>query len=89
MGWINSLFKFDHSQRDEEGRSLRCRELMCEDSCVRAPELFAPRRLRELEAAELCPSCDSASEVAGSVNVEHEDRAGAEVRDVQAALGTY
>ena len=36
MFWENSLFKFDHSARDQEGKRLRKREMMAEDSSVRA-----------------------------------------------------
>jgi hypothetical protein len=32
MFWENSLFKFDHSARDQEGKRLRKREMMAEDS---------------------------------------------------------
>ena len=87
MGWQNSLFKFDHSKRDPEtGESLREREVMCENSKVRAPQIFEPKVMRAAQAAELeCGTCDEDGNDIG-VNSEHEDRRGAEVRDVRAAM---
>ena len=85
-GWMNSLFKFDHSQRDEQGHSLRVRETMCEGSSVRAPELFNPRKVRELEAAELrCGECDAEGNDLG-VNAISADGKAAYIRNVEQAL---
>ena len=53
MGWQHSLFKFDHSVRDEFGNRKRAREMMAGDSLVPAPVLFKPQTLKVLMAAEL------------------------------------
>ena len=77
--WINSMLKFDHSARDAKGERLRVREVMCEGSTVRAPELFNTKMLREMQMAEL--GVDSQS-----MHVQHDDAKGGSVRDVAAAV---
>ena len=72
-GWQNSLFKFDHS------KATRSMERMAEDSNVRPPEGWSVAEMRRATQDELGVQLDA-------VHVEHDDRKGAEVADVDAAL---
>jgi hypothetical protein len=78
--WMNSLFKFDHSARTESGERVRTMERMMEDSSVRAPELFPVKKLKELMADKLVGPDGL------SINIQDADHAGAQVRDVAAAM---
>ena len=80
MGWTNSLLKFDHSKKDPRGARVRTMERMNFDSDVRAPELYNMKQMHDLIKA------DRYQEDGQSRHVEHEDRAGAEVRDVEATM---
>ena len=80
MFWENSLYKFDHSARDAEGAPIRKREMMAEDSTVRAPELYNPKAMLVAIREE---EIDESGE---DRHVESEDRLGAEVRDVEATI---
>ena len=80
MGWANSLLKFDHSKRNSRGARVRTMERMNFDSVVRAPELYNMKQMHDLIKADRLGS-DGLSR-----HVEHEDRAGAEVRDVEATM---
>ena len=80
MFWENSLYKFDHSARDAEGAPIRKRDMMAEDSTVRAPELYNPKAMLVAIREE---EIDESGE---DRHVESEDRLGAEVRDVEATI---
>ena len=77
-GWQHSIFKFDHSVRDAEGKRKRTRECMAQDSRVPAPQLFEPTVVRELVAAEL------KDKEGISVNHVQLGGGGAEMRDFDA-----
>ena len=84
-GWQNSMFKFDHSARDADGARVRRREMMTNDSSVRAPELFNPAQMRKMANDELMERGDD-GELQQRVHVQDADGAGACVRDVVAAI---
>ena len=80
LSWENSLWKFDHSARDANGDPVRRREMMAKDSIVRAPEIYNPKAvLTKIREEEVDASGQDR-------HVESEDRKGAQVRDVEAAL---
>ena len=80
MGWTNSVLKYDHSVHLEAGKRVRFREKMNFDSTVPSPEIYNMKDMHtRIRAARLNPD-------GLSVHVEHEDRAGAEVRDVQLTI---
>eukprot|EP00966_Prymnesium_polylepis_P059889 1389095-Prymnesium_polylepis.1 len=73
------MLKFDHSARGTKGEPVRAREMMCEDSAMRAPEMFNTKMLREMQEAELGKGDDS-------VHRQDGDGKGGSVRDVSAAV---
>ena len=53
MGWMASLFKFDHSAVDADGERLRVRETMHADSKVPAPGIWPTKEINKLIDAEI------------------------------------
>ena len=91
MGWMASLFKFDHSAVDADGERLRVRETMHADSKVPAPGIWPTKEINKLIDAEIHdvsapPPADGGTRVPDRVNIQSDDRKAAVVRDVRGAL---
>ena len=88
MGWMASLFKFDHSAVDADGERLRVRETMHADSKVPAPGIWPTKEINKLIDAEIHdvsapPPADGGTRVPDRVNIQSDDRKAAVVRDVR------
>ena len=83
MGWMQSLFKFDHSQVDAAGKRLRIRESMHPDSNVPAPPIWPIKAIGALMDAEVRSPDAMAPE---RINEQSEDRRAAVVRDIHGVV---
>jgi hypothetical protein len=89
MGWMASMFKFDHSAVDADGERLRVRETMHADSKVYAPGIWPTKEINKLIDAEIhqeSPPDDGGTRVPDRVNIQSEDRKAAVVRNVRGAV---
>ena len=83
MGWLQSLFKHDHSQVDGDGNRMRARETMHPDSKVPAPLIFPVKQVGRLIDAEVRAPDEA---MPTRVNMQSEDHRGAVVRDLRATI---